>query len=114
MLYSSPEFAIARNEAGHVLRAALNEEMDNSWVGLHHRLKTTGDWEKLSTVDNFFRSIYFLSQEKLIDKKLSKALFKEFHNHWHRSYFSSIDKASIENGTSTGTQSKLNQWLNET
>lgn len=112
MFYSSPEFTVARNEAGTVMRVELHNEKDNSWDGLHNRLEGTGKWEKISKIDHFFRSIYFLSQDDLIDKKLGRVLFKDIHNHWYKKYFSIIDYAS-ENGE-LGTQSKLNQWFNET
>jgi len=112
LIYSSPEFTVARNAAGNVMRVELHNGNDNSWDGLHQRLKANGEWEKISKVDHFFRSIYFLSQDNLIDKKLTKVLFKEIHNHWFKSYFSIIDCASGKK--ETGTQSKLNEWLNKT
>lgn len=112
MIYSSSEFTVARNEAGNVMRVELHNNSSNSWSGLHNRLKENGDWEKISEVDHFFRSIYFLSQENLIDEKLTKALFREIHNHWFQNYFSIIDCASEKQ--ETGTQSKLNKWFNKT
>jgi len=111
MFYSSAEFTVARNETGTLLRVELHNGNDNSWSGLHARFEGSAQWEKISMVDHFFRSLYFLSQDNLIDKKLARVLFQDIHSHWFNRYFSIIDQAS-KNPT-LGTQTKLNNWFNE-
>lgn len=112
VIHNSADCVKTRNEASKVLKQNLNQGNDDSWEGLYKRLRTSEDWEKISQVDHFFRNIYFLSQNGLLDEKLTKTLFRNIHQSWFKNYFSFIDLASEKENV--GTQSRLNQWLGET